>query len=365
MHEIFLSGTGVHLPDAVLTSEELAEHYNQFIVSNSLPKRGSLKSSSADFMVEASGIKERRVIEKSGILSKMRPSLPYRRDEELSLQCELALPAARQAMEDAGKKPADIDAVIVATTYLQRPFPSIAIELQSALGIDKGFAFDLSAACSSASFGISAAYSYICSDLASCVLVVSPEIYSCGLNYLDRTSHFIFGDGCSAAIIEKGTLCQKKDAYKILDISLKSQFSNNIRNNFGFMNRFMDGADAQKEEQFFKQNGKKVREEIVPFASEHILWHLQEKGIDRTKVKRLWLHQANAHIIHQIAASILQREPATGELPNVLPEYGNTGSAGVLIAFHENHRDLNSQEIGVLCSFGAGYAIGSVLLEKR
>lgn len=99
-------------------------------------------------------------------------------------------------------------------------------------------------------------------------------------------------------------------------------------------------------------------------ASQHILEHLSEKSIVPGDLKRLWLHQANIHMNQAIAKNVLGHDPDTDELPLVLERYGNTGASGVMIAFHRHHEDLNPGDLGVLCSFGAGYTVGSVLLEK-
>lgn len=372
MDSIVLSGTGYFVPPDSVSTEEIVSSFNEHVKRQNQQLELQLEEfsqsefleSDTDFVIKASGIRNRRVIDKQGILDPdvMHPLISERKNTEWSLQCEMAMLAAQDALARAGKTVQDIDAVLVACSNLQRPYPAISIELQAALGI-KGFAYDLNAACASASFGIHMARSLILSQSAECVLVVNPELYSAHLNFKDRKSHFIFGDGCSASIIERESTAQSRHVYRILGSKLQTQFSNHIRNNFGFLNR-CEKSDFHSQDKLFHQNGKKVREEVVPFASQHILDHVSEHAIHPESIKRLWLHQANINMNQAIAKNVLGRDPEKKELPLVLEEYGNTGASGVMIAFHKHHEDLNPGDLGMLCSFGAGYTVGSILLEK-
>lgn len=372
MDSIVLSGTGYFVPPDSVSTEEIVASFNEHVKRHNqqltlpleeFPELG-LQESEADFVVRASGIQNRRVIDKRGILDPdiMHPIVPERKHTEWSLQCEMGFLAAQDALTRAGKTPQDVDAVLVACSNFQRPYPAISIELQAALGC-QGFAYDLNAACSSASFGLHMARSLILSQSANCVLVVNPELYSAHLNFKDRRSHFIFGDGCSASVVERESGIPPKKGYRILSSKLQTQFSNHIRNNFGFLNR-CEKSNGHAKDKLFHQNGKKVREEVVPLAAQHILDHLSEKAISPKDLKRLWLHQANINMNQAIAKDVLGRDPEVSELPLVLERYGNTGASGVMIAFHRHHEDLNPGDLGVLCSFGAGYTVGSILLEK-
>jgi beta-ketodecanoyl-[acyl-carrier-protein] synthase len=372
MNKVVMSGTGMYLPPDIIHNEELAASYNAYVQQyNERHKQAiskgtveALKASDADFIAKASGIRQRHVFDKKGILNNdfMHPLVPLRSNDEPSIQCEMAVQAAKQALTNANKTPADINGIIVACSNMQRAYPAIAIEVQDALGIN-GFAYDLNVACSSASFSINVAYGSVASDMARCMLVVHPEIYTGHLNFRDRTSHFIFGDACSAAVIENQNDCTANHPYEILGCQIETQFSNNIRNNFGFLNRCEKG-DRGNDDTLFVQNGKKVREEVVGVAANHIFNHLMHITITPTDIQRLWLHQANIHINQAIAQKVLNREYSRNEVPLILEKYGNTGASGVMIAYHETHRNLHAGEVGVLCSFGAGYAVGSVILQK-
>ena len=277
--------------------------------------------------------------------------------------CEIACLAANQAIDAAGITPAEIDAVIVAASNMQRAYPAMAIEVQAALGAT-GFAFDMNVACSSATFGIQQASDAVKSGSAQRVLVVNPEICTGHLNFRDRDSHFIFGDVATAVVIEAGADAEDGMGWEILDSRMQTLFSNNIRNNFGFLNR-ADESGIGHLDKLFVQEGRKVFKEVCPAVAEQITAQLQSLGINANDLKRIWLHQANQNMNDLIARKVFGRDPAPEESPTILDEYANTSSAGSIIAFHKHSADLRPGELAVLCSFGAGYSIGSIVLRKR
>jgi beta-ketodecanoyl-[acyl-carrier-protein] synthase len=114
----------------------------------------------------------------------------------------------------------------------------------------------------------------------------------------------------------------------------------------------------------FYQQGKKVFKEVIPFVENFVTQQLATQKIPLTQLKRLWLHQANGNMNRLIATKILGHEPSFSEAPIILDEYANTASAGSIIAFHKHHQDLKTGDIGLICSFGAGYSVGSVLVKK-
>ncbi len=369
---VVISGSGVHTPPHRVSNDELVASFNDYVNRyNHLHRteinagtHRALQHSSAAFIEKASGIKNRYVIDKSGILdpNRMRPRIPRRCEDEPSIQCELAVPAAEAALKSAGRTPSDVDAVLVSCSNFQRPYPAIAIEIQNALGTG-GYAFDMNVACSAATFAMKTAMDAIVSGSARCVLVISPEIMSGHVNYRDRDSHFIFGDVCTALVMESDRHWQTADAFQILGARLKTRFSNNVRNNFGFLNR-ADGSDRETVDNLFHQNGRRVFKEVVPLAADLITGHLEELRLSPGDIKRLWLHQANINMNKLVALKVLGREATNGDAPVVLDEYANTASAGAVIAFHHHRHDLAGGDIGVLCSFGAGYSAGTLVLQK-
>ncbi|GAB7533190.1 beta-ketoacyl-ACP synthase III [Pseudomonas sp. 3A(2025)] len=373
MYNVVISGTGLYTPAQSISNEELVQSFNtwvtQFNHENAAAiERGEVQAlapSDAAFIEKASGIKSRFVMDKQGILDpqRMKPSLAERSNDERSILCEMGVAAAEQALQRAGKTAADIDGVIVACSNLQRAYPAISIEIQAALGI-QGYGFDMNVACSSATFGIQTAYNNVHLGQARAMLVISPEICTAHLNFRDRDSHFIFGDAATAVVVERADLATSAHQFEILGTRLSTQFSNNIRNNFGFLNRTAEeGIGAP--DKLFVQEGRKVFREVCPMVAELVGSHLQDSGLNVSDVKRFWLHQANLSMNHLIVKKLLGREADLDEAPVILDTYANTSSAGSVIAFHTYQDDLPAGALGVLSSFGAGYSIGCVILRKR
>lgn len=370
---VVLSGVGLWTPPYKITNQELVESYNAWAEAYNQQHQAQIEAgeltakpfSSAEFIEKASGIKSRYIYRKEGALDieRMRPEIPERGEGELSNQAEIAIEAARLAMADANKTAAEIDAVIVSCAYTQRSYPAIAIEVQNELGID-GFGFDMLVACSAATFGMHRAWEMIASGNAKCVLVINPELVSPQVNYTDRDSHFIFGDVATATILETAETVNTDTAFDILSTKAKTVYSNNIRSNFGYMSRAND-VDPFGPDKLFHQAGRRVFKEVCPMAAEHIASHLSQHELTPDTVNRWWLHQANINMNTLICKKLLGRDANSEEAPIVLDEYANTASAGSIIAFALHHQDLASQDIGVICSFGAGYSIGSLVVRKR
>ena len=370
--KIVISGTGLFTPPESISNEELVVSFNTFVSRYNQKHHREIESgdleplqeSSVAFIEKASGIKNRYVMEKKGILDpeRMCANIPERPDSEPSIQCEMAVEAITEALARADKKPGDVDAVIVSCANMQRAYPAMAIEIQNALGIE-GFAFDMNVACSAATFAIQTAVDSVKSGSADCVVMVNPEICTGHLNFRDRDSHFIFGDVCTAMVIENAKTCTAKKVYRILGTKLITRFSSNVRNNFGFLNR-TDETGIGKPDKLFTQNGTRVFKEVIPIAAQLIKSHLEELDIPVSSAKRLWLHQANINMNNFVAEKVLGRKPTPEEAPVVLDEYANTASAGSIIVFHKYNDDMNEGDIGVICSFGAGYSAGSVIVKK-
>ncbi len=367
-----ISGTGLYTPPETISNDELVEAFNQYVATyNELNSTAisdgiiePLQASSAEFIEKASGIKSRHVVNKTGILDpeRMAPLIEERSNDEASIQCDMAVAAAKDALAQAGKTVADIDAVIIACSNMPRAYPALSVEVQGQLGID-GFAYDMNVACSSATFGLQAAINAVENGSARGVLVISPEICTGHLNFRDRDSHFIFGDACTAIVVERMDQATSDHVYEVVGAKLKTVFSNNIRNNFGFLNR-CDESGQNNVDKLFVQQGRKVFKEVVPMVAQIISEHLKENDLSSDQLKRMWLHQANLSMNKLISKKVLGRAAEESEAPVILDEYANTSSAGSIIAFHKHKEDFNKGELGVICSFGAGYSVGSVLIRK-
>lgn len=373
MTRIQISGTGLFTPKEVLTNDELVDSYNKFVDEFNLENKDDIASgeieelqkSSSEFIEKASGVKARYVQNKSGILDTkfMRPRLRERKEDELSNLAEMGVIAAKQAIENANIDIEKIDAVIVACSNLERPYPAIAIEIQDALNIE-GFAFDMNVACSSATFGIQTIYDMIKSGSIRSALMVNPEICSGHLNFKDRDCHFIFGDVATAVVIEElKEVPNNSNSYEILSTKLYTQFSNNIRNNYGFLNSSSpDGVGNS--DKLFHQNGRQVFKEVVPKVASLIKEHLEKNDIEVSSIKAMYLHQANENMNRLISKYVLGQEASRDFAPIVLDEYANTSSAGSIIAFHKHNNDLKKDDLAIICSFGAGYSIGNIIVRK-
>jgi len=292
-----ITGTGLWHPSESLANEELVDSFNRYVEAQRAAEHvattegAAPEFSDASFIEKASGVERRYVVDRGGILDpdRLRPRLRIRSWDEHSLQCEMSLEAANQAIAAAGCRASDIDLVIAACSNLQRPYPAIAIEVQTALGA-RGFAYDMNVACSTATFAIQAARNAIEGGTASRALVVSPELCTGFVDFRDRDSHFIFGDACSAVVIEPPTGRPASEAFEILGTSTYTRFSNSIRNDGGFLSRAED-RDPSDPLLLFKQNGRKVFREVSPLVVQHIRSHLERHHIAIEQIKRLWRHR--------------------------------------------------------------------------
>ncbi|MFM5917750.1 MAG: beta-ketoacyl-ACP synthase III [Novosphingobium sp.] len=366
-----ISATGLFTPPESISNEELVASFNTYVERFNAEHAAAIASgevlelqpSSVEFIEKASGVKSRFVMSKQSLLDPeiMTPRWDERPNDDLSVMAEMGVRACQDALAKAGRDAKDVDAVLCAASNMQRPYPAMAIEIQQALGIE-GFGFDMNVACSSATFGIQTAADFIRSGNARSVLVVSPEICTGHNNMRNRDSHFIFGDVATAVLVEAKDIAPHPH-WEIVGTRLKTLCSNNIRNNFGFLNCATPETIGTPDK-LFVQEGRKVFKEVVPMVAAMIVEHADDLGIDPATLRRLWLHQANQGMNRLIAQRVLGHEANEDESPTVLDTYGNTSSAGSIIAFHKHNEDLVAGDIGTICSFGAGYSAGTVFVRK-
>lgn len=366
-----ITGSGVFTPEQTITNAELVASFNAYADRFNAENADAiaagdveaLEHSSEAFIFKASGIERRFVLDKTGVLDpdRMYPALRERDNDEPSVMTEIGVDAAQKALSQAGRTGGEVDLVICAASNMERAYPAVAIEIQQALGAG-GFAFDMNVACSSATFGIQAAADMVRAGSARRALVVNPEICSGHLEWRDRDCHFIFGDVATAVLIEPAEDA-RGSYFEIKSTSCATEFSNNIRNNNGFLRRSRPDGMQDRRDMQFTQNGRKVFKEVVPMVSQHILDHISTQGVPADHLKRLWLHQANKSMNDFIGRKVLGRAANPGEQPNILQDYANTSSAGSIIAFSQYSDDFETGDLGLICSFGAGYSVGSVLIE--
>jgi len=375
MVDVVISGTGLYVPPHKITNDQLVEAFNahadQYNAENKADIDAGLipakQHSSSAFIEKASGIKARHLVDVDGVmdLNRMMSRMPeggHGTDEKPCFQAHMAIEASKAALAAAGRKPEDIDQVICSAALLQRYFPAIGIEVQHHLGT-KGSAMDMVMACSSATFGLISAVNAIKAGAANRIIMVNPEIFSTVVDYRNRDSHFIFGDIAVSVVLERADLATGDNLWKVTDTKGETQFSSNIRSHYGPMTR-LDDDSMFREDMFFMQEGRKVFKELLPLVTNFIGTQLENKNMEVSDLKRMWLHQANINMNMYAAKKLLGREPKALEAPTVLDEYGNTAGAGSIVAFHKYQDDFKAGEKGIICSFGAGYSIGSLLVEK-
>lgn len=372
MTGVVISGTGVYTPPNAVSNDALVAAFNAWVQDWNAQHAAAIAAgeleakpeSSSEFIVKASGIQSRYLVDAEGVLNPaiMAPRLRERGNDEPSVLAEMAIAAAREALAQAGREAHEVDLIIAACSNMPRPYPALSVEVQHFLGAG-GYAFDMNVACASAAFGWKTAVEALQNGSARCVLVVNPEICSGHLNFRDRDSHFIFGDAAAAAVLERKHDSQADAPFEVLGSRLITRFSSNIRNNFGFLNRtHPETRDAS--DKLFVQEGRKVFKDVCPMVADLITAHLDELALSPTQLKRMWLHQANANMNRLIASKVLGRDAEAHEAPVILDRYANTSSAGSVIAFHFHRADLEAGDIGLLSAFGAGYSAGSITLKK-
>ena len=369
MSEIYIAGTGIWYPDESISNDEIVESFNSYVDTFNAANKDAISNdqtlkleySSTEFIEKASGIKTRYVIDKKNILdiNKMMPSVVHEDESKMSIHAEVGIKAGLKALENAGMSTSDIDAVILGTSHAARNYPSVAIEIQNELQIN-GYAYDMLVGCSSTTFAINNAISDISSGIADNILVINPEISTPFVNYTKRDIHFIFGDGCVATVVSKN---KNSKSFKVIDRKLITKFSNNIRSDWSYLARAASDEKSY-DDLLFYQNGNSVFKEVCPMVAEFITNQLKENDLSHKEIKKFWLHQANARMVNLIVSKIIgSNDFDTSLAPLPIEKFGNLASAGSMFAFNL-HNDLDPGEKGLICSFGAGYSVCSIIVEK-
>ena len=371
MTDCVIRSTGWHAPDATISNAELVEVFNAYVERFNAENAGAIDAgeldamqpSSEEFIVKASGIQNRHVLDRGGLMDidRMRPRLPHRPIDDLSVQAEFGLTAAKAALASAGRDARDVDGIIVASSAQQRNFPAVSVEIQNALGMD-GWGYDMTMACASALFGLQQARDMIRAGSADSILIVCPEIMSAINHYRRREVHFIFGDAAGAILVERADL--DPGGWMVLGTRLQTSFSNALRSDFGFLNH-AEFEEGEKFEAFVDQDGHRVFRDVIPFASQVCEALMADCGLTGSDIKRAWMHQANIRMVHAIAKRALGRDPSPEEAPVILDEYGNTSSSSVVMTFNMHSDDMAAGDKGIMAAFGAGYGCGTAIVEKR
>lgn len=314
-------GTGGYLPEAIRTNDDIAR----------------MVDTSDEWIVERTGIRERRIAGKS---------------ETASSMAEIA---ARQALEAAEVLPQDIDLIVLATSSPDRIFPSTACLLQHRLGIrEHCAAFDVQAACSGFVFAMSVADQYIRAGAAQRVLVVGSEINSRVIDWTDRSTCILFGDGAGAVVLDVS------DEPGVLSTHIHSD--GQYKDLLYLPNPAFEGNDGDDCERIIQMHGNEVFKIAVNTLGNIVTETLAANNLDQTDIDWLVPHQANIRIITATAKKL--RMPMERVVVTI-DSQGNTSSASIPLALNEAVRDGRIQrgQTILMEAFGGGFAWGSALVR--
>ena len=315
---ISITGLGCHVPERILSNDELA----------------TMVDTSDEWIVERTGIRERRIA---------------RDDEALT---DIALPACRRALAMAGVEPASIDLVVVATVTPDMAFPSASALLADELGMPDAAAYDLSAGCTGFVYAIAQAHAMLAAGLARRALVVGGDVLSKILDWHDRSTLVLFGDGAGAVVMER------VDDGGFLGFELGADGG-------GGQNLWLPGSGSRRFEEpdkYVKMNGREVFKfatRVMVTSAEAILG---ECGLGIQDVDVYVPHQANVRIIDHAVRKL--GVPAGRTVINV-DRYGNTSSGSIPLALADAADDgrLESGKLVLLTGMGAGLTWGSALIR--
>ena len=313
-------GHGHYLPAKTLTNDDMAK----------------MVETSDEWISSRSGIKERRVAKEENTTS-------------------LAILAGKRALENAGIASEEIEVIIVATCTPDYFFPNTACQVQEAIGAKNAVAFDLSAACSGFLFALSTAQAYIKGGIYQKALIIGAETMSKMIDWSDRSTCVLFGDGAGAAVVsaeETGVLelVQKSNGAGKGVLSCKARETRNLLNH------------ESETKEYLYMEGQPVFKFAVKTVPECVEEVLKKAEVKKEEIRYYILHQANSRIIQSVAKRLKEPEE---KFPMNLSLYGNTSAASIPILLDEMNRNgmLNRGDKLVLSGFGAGLTWGAVLLE--
>jgi len=321
-----IAGLATYVPPRLLTNADLEQ----------------MVDTTNEWILQRTGIRQRHIVEPGVATS------------------DLAKEASLQAIARAGLTPADIDVIIVGTTTPDTLFPSTACRLQAKIGATRAWGFDLGAACSGFVYGVSTASGLVASGAANHALVIGADVMSSIIDYTDRATCVIFGDGAGAAVIS----ASPDDAIGILD------FENYVDGSGGEALQMPAGGSlmpttaetvAQKLH-YVKQDGQTVFKFAVRNTEEAARRLLERNKLTAADVDLFVSHQANRRIITSAAEKLgIPPEKVIINIEN----YGNTTAGTIPLALDDAVRSgrLKHGDLVVLASVGAGFTVGSVLLR--
>lgn len=315
-------GCGSYLPERIVTNAELAERVD----------------TTDEWIVQRTGIRQRHIAAD---------------DEPTSV---VGLKAAQAALADAGMDASEIDLIIVATATPDHTFPATATQIQAALGITEGAAFDLQAVCSGFVFGLATADNFIKTGSARAAIVIGAETFSRILDWEDRTTCVLFGDGAGAVVLKaepgEGTLADR------------GVLATHIRSDGRYKNKlYVDGgAGSTKTVGFLRMEGKEVFRHAVLNLAETVRHTFAATGLSGNDIDWFVPHQANRRIIDATADKL---GIAHDRVVVTVDRHGNTSAASIPLALAEAHRDGRIQpgQLVLIEAMGGGFTWGSALIR--
>jgi 3-oxoacyl-[acyl-carrier-protein] synthase III len=319
-----LAGCGGYLPERVVTNDQLSQTVD----------------TSDEWIRERTGIRQRHFAGKHETAAFMGTA------------------AARAALADAGATACDVDAIILATSTPDQAFPATALRVQAQLGVTRGFGFDLSAACAGFVYGLSIADGMICSGQARGILVIGSEVYSRILNWQDRGTCVLFGDGAGAVFL------RARDGEDGRDDNRRGVLSTHIhaQGTLGDI-LYVDGAVGQRDKPgHLVMNGREVFRHAVTRLTEAVEEALAANGLTHADVDWLVPHQANRRIIDAIGRKL--KLPPERVVVTV-DRHANTSAASVPLALAEARADgrICAGDLVLLEALGGGLTWGSALVR--
>jgi 3-oxoacyl-[acyl-carrier-protein] synthase-3 len=314
-------GVGSYLPERILTNADLA----------------LMVDTSDEWIVQRTGIKERRIAADGEVTS------------------DLALHAARAALRDAGLEPGDIDLIVLATSTPDNTFPATAVAVQAGLGITHGAAFDLQAVCSGFVFAMATADNFLKAGNFRRALVIGAETFSRILDWTDRTTCVLFGDGAGAVVLE-AVAVEEANGAGILTTHLRSDGRHKNK-------LYVDGGvSSTRSVGYLRMEGREVFRHAVGMITDVIEDAFAATGVDAQSLDWFVPHQANRRIID---ASATKLGIAPGKVVMTVDRHGNTSAASIPLALAVAHADgrIKRGDIVLLEAMGGGFTWGSALLR--
>ena len=315
-------GCGAHLPDRVLTNSELAK----------------LVDTSDDWIIERTGIKERHIAAEGEFTS------------------DLATAAAKAALADAGLEPQDIDLIVLATATPDRTFPATATRVQANLGMEAGAAFDLQAVCTGFVYALSTADALLAAGQGRRALVIGAETFSRILDWEDRTTCVLFGDGAGALVLERA---EAEDGIAGRGIHCSRLYSDGRQEGILYVD---GGPSSTQTVGHLRMSGREVFRQAVGKITSAMKALLEETGVTADDIAWFVPHQANQRIIDTVAQKMgLDRQ----KVVSTIARHANTSAASVPLALAEAQKDgrLKRGDLVMVEAMGGGFTWGVSLLR--